>query len=138
LSRDFAAILAEVDARMLGLGAGFEFMTLLHRAECLLYEEVPFFRRVFDGTSRYRWKTAGGESGEHEFMRRIGDIRQRLRRHFGPDICVEAKLSNLRILAADAKPFVERAVMLGRRGITMYIQPVPTPELFVSSKGSIA
>jgi hypothetical protein len=44
----------------------------------------------------------------------------------------------LRILAADARPFIERAVMLGRHGITMYIQPAPRPELFVSSKGSIA
>ena len=131
--------LTEMDARILGLGAGFNFMTHLHTVECLLYDEVPFFRRVFDGTIKYRWKTAAGETGEHEFMRRIGDIRpQRLRRHFGPDICVDARISNLRILAADAKPFVERAVALGRRGITMYIEPAPRPELFVSSKGSIA
>ncbi len=129
--------LGELDARMLGLGAGFSFMTPLHTVECLLYDEVPFFQRVFDGTIRYRWKSATGETGEHEFMRRIGDIRpQRLRRHFGPDICVDAKISNLRILAADAKPFIEHAVTLGRNGITMYIQPVPRPELFVSSKGS--
>jgi len=130
--------LADVDARILGIGAGFNYMTHLHTVECLLFDEVPFFQRVFDGTIRYRWKTADGETGEHEFMRRIGDIRpQRLRRHFGPDICVDAKISNLKILAADAKPFIERAVTLGRRGITMYIQPVPRPELFVSSKGSI-
>jgi aminoglycoside 3-N-acetyltransferase len=128
--------LGELDARMLGIGAGFNFMTPLHTAECLLYDEVPFFRSVFDGTMRYRWQRADGETGEHEFMRRTGDIRpQRLRRHFGPDICVDAKISNLSILAADAKPFIERAVNLGRRGITMYIQPVPRPELFVA-KGS--
>jgi aminoglycoside 3-N-acetyltransferase len=131
--------LGELDARILGLGAGFNYMTLLHTVECLLYDEVPFFQRVFDGTIRYSWKTAGGETGEHEFMRRIGDIRpQRLRRHFGPDICVDAQISNLTILAADAKPFIERAVTLGRRGITMYIDPVPRLELFVPSKGSIA
>src|SRR5882757_2234857 len=118
--------LGELDARMLGLGAGFNFMTALHTVECLLFDEVPFFRGVFDGTIRYRWQRANGETGEHEYMRRIGDIRpQRLRRYFGPDICVDAKISNLRILAADAKPFIERAVSLGRRGITMYIQPVP-------------
>ncbi len=129
--------LAELDARMLGLGAGFEYMTPLHAAECLLYDEIPFFHRVFDGTVKYRWKRATGETGEHEFLRRIGDIRpQRLRRHFGPDICVEAKISNLRMLAADARPFIDRAVTLGRRGITMYIDPVPKPELFVPSKGS--
>jgi len=129
--------LAELDARMLGLGAGFEYMTPLHAAECLLYEEVPYFRGVFDGTVKYRWKRASGATGEHEFLRRIGDIRPlRLRRHFGPDICVEAKISNLRMLAADARPFIDRAVALGRQGITMYIEPVPIPELFVPSKGS--
>ncbi len=116
--------LAELDARMLGIGAGFEFMTPLHTVECLLFDEVPFFRSVFDGTIRYRWQRANGETGEHEYRRRIGDLRpQRLRRHFGPDICVDAKISNLRILAADAKPFIERAVTLGRKGITMYIEP---------------
>jgi len=26
---------------MLGLGAGFEYMTLLHVVECLLFDEVP-------------------------------------------------------------------------------------------------
>jgi aminoglycoside N3'-acetyltransferase len=124
--------LGELDARMLGLGAGFDFMTPLHTAECLLFDEIPFFRSVFDGTVRYRWQRADGETGEHEYRRRIGDIRpQRLRRHFGPDICVDAKISNLRILAADAKPFIEQAVRLGRQGITMYIQPVPRPALFV-------
>jgi aminoglycoside N3'-acetyltransferase len=129
--------LGEVDARMLGLGAGFNFMTPLHAVECLLFDEVPFFRSVFDGTIKYRWQRANGETGEHEYRRRIGDIRpQRLRRHFGPDICVDARISNLRIFAADAKPFIEHAVTLGRRGITMYIQPVPRPELFVASKGS--
>jgi aminoglycoside 3-N-acetyltransferase len=124
--------LGELDARMLGLGAGFNFMTPLHTAECLLFDEIPFFRSVFDGTIRYRWQRADGETGEHEYRRRIGDIRpQRLRRHFGPDICVDARISNLRILAADAKPFIAQAVKLGRQGITMYIQPVPSPELFV-------
>jgi len=130
--------LGELDARILGIGAGFNFMTHLHTAECLLFDDIPFFQRVFDGTVRYRWKAAGGETGEHEFRRRTGDIRpQRLRRHFA-DITDEAKLSNLRILAADARPFIDRAVKLGRQGITMYIEPVPRSELFVASKGSIA
>src|SRR5882757_4388124 len=79
--------LMEVDALMLGLGAGFNFMTALHAVECLLYDEVPYFRTVFDGTIRYRWKRASGETGEHEFMNRSGDIRPgRLRRHFGAEI----------------------------------------------------
>jgi aminoglycoside N3'-acetyltransferase len=125
--------LMEVDARLLGLGAGFDSMTPLHSVECLLYDEVPFFRQVFDGTIRYRWRRANGDTGEHEYMRRTGDIRpQRLHRHFGPELVAEAKISNLKMLAADAKPFIEHAVALGRRGITMYIEPVPRQELFIS------
>ncbi|MGQ0686666.1 AAC(3) family N-acetyltransferase [Bradyrhizobium sp.] len=124
--------LIDVDARMIGLGATFNFMTPLHAVECLLYDEVPFFHQVFSGTTRYRWKRASGETGEHEFLNRGGDIRpQRLRRHFGPDICTDTKLSNLKMMAADAKPFIEHAVALGRKGITMYIEPVPRKELFV-------
>jgi aminoglycoside 3-N-acetyltransferase len=130
--------LMEVDARILGLGAGFNFMTPLHVVECLLHDEVPFFNRIFDGTIRYRWKRANGETGEHEFMKRTGEIRPMLlRRHFGPEICMETKISNLKMIAADAKPFIEHAVALGRRGITMYVQPVPNKELFISAPGNI-
>jgi aminoglycoside N3'-acetyltransferase len=129
--------LMDVDARMIGLGATFNFMTPLHAVECLLHDEVPFFRQVFNGTIRYRWRRASGETGEHEFLKRGGDIRpHRLRRHFGPDICTDAKLSNLKMMAADAKPFIEHAVALGRKGITMYIEPVPNKELFVPTTGT--
>ena len=131
--------LMDVDARMIGLGATFNFMTPLHAVECLLYDEVPFFHRVFDGTIRYRWKRASGETGEHEFLNRDGNIRPlRLRRHFGPDICTDTKLSNLKMMAADAKPFIEHAVALGRKGITMYIEPVPRKELFVPTTGPVS
>ena len=127
--------LAELDTRILGLGAGFEYMTPLHSVECVLYDEIPFFQQIFSGTIKYRWKRANGETGEHEYRQRTGDIRPlRLRRHFGSDICVDRRLSNLRILAADAKPFIEHAVMLGRKGITMYVDPTPKPELFVPFK----
>jgi aminoglycoside N3'-acetyltransferase len=124
--------LMDVDARIVGMGAGFEFITPLHSVECLLYDEIPFFQSVFDGTICYRWEKSNGEAGEHTFMRRIGRIRPALlRRAFGSDLIVDARLSNLRFIAADAKPFMERAVALGRRGITMYVRPVPIAELFV-------
>ena len=126
--------LMEVDARLVGLGAGFNFFTPLHAVECLLYDEVPYFHAIFDSTIRYRWKRANGETGEAEFLNRSGDIRpQRLRRYFGPTICTDTRISNLKMIAADAKPFIEHAVALGRRGITMYVQPVPKQELFVTA-----
>jgi aminoglycoside N3'-acetyltransferase len=130
--------LMEVDARMLGLGAGFNFMTPLHAVECLLYDEIPYFRKVFHGTVRYRWQRTNGETGEHEYRQRDGDIRPgRIRRYFGPDICTDARISNLRMFAADARPFVEHAVALGRRGITVYVQPTPDKALFVPARESL-
>jgi hypothetical protein len=106
--------------------------------ECVLYDEVPFFHQVFDGTIRYRRKRANGETGEHEFMKRTGDIRpMRLRRDFGPDICREMKISNLKMIAADARPFIEHAVALGRRGIAMYVQPVPKRALFIPAQRAV-
>ena len=85
--------LAELDARMLGLGAGFNFMTPLHTAECLLYDEVPFFRQVFDGTVTLSLEEEpAARPASTNSCSRIGDIRPgRLRRHFGPDICVDAQ-----------------------------------------------
>jgi aminoglycoside 3-N-acetyltransferase len=125
----------ELNARLVGLGAGFEFMTPLHVVECVLHDEVPFFRGVFGATVHYRWKRASGETGENEYLDRIGDVRPaRLRRYFGPDILDEARISNLKMIAADAKPFIEHAVALGRRGITMYVQPAPKPELFINKE----
>jgi aminoglycoside 3-N-acetyltransferase len=127
--------LMELNARLVGLGAGFEFMTPLHVVECVLHDEVPFFRGVFGATVRYRWKRASGETGENEYLDRTGDVRPaRLRRYFGPDILDEARISNLKMIAADAKPFIEHAVALGRRGITMYVQPAPKPELFINKE----
>jgi hypothetical protein len=38
------------------------------------------------------------------------------------------------MLAADAKPFIEHAVALGRKGITVYIQPTPHKALFIPVK----
>jgi aminoglycoside 3-N-acetyltransferase len=35
------------------------------------------------------------------------------------------------MLAGDAKPFIARAVELGRKGITMYVDPAPKAELFL-------
>jgi aminoglycoside 3-N-acetyltransferase len=129
------ARLLEADARVLGLGAGFEYMTLLHMVECLLYEEIPYFRQVFDGTIKYRWARANGETGEHEFRRRVGAIKPlRLRRHFGPDILTDTKISNLKILAIDARPLVARGIELGRRGIVGYSDPAPRPELFLPDR----
>jgi len=128
--------LRDVDARLvcLGLGNFVTNLTPLHAVECLLYDEVPYYRAVFEGTMRYRWRRRTGEEGEHEFRRRVGRLGLRgYARHFPRDAYVNVGQSNLRSFAIDARTAIDHAVALGRRGITIYAEPKPRPELFVGA-----
>jgi aminoglycoside 3-N-acetyltransferase len=96
-----------------------------------LYDEVPFFRQVFAGTIKYRWRRRNGEEGEHEFHRRVGRIGLRgYGRHFPVESYVERRISNLDAYAIDAAAAINRAVALGRQGITFYVDPKPRRALF--------
>jgi aminoglycoside 3-N-acetyltransferase len=109
--------LMDVDARLVCIGLGRFVMNLtpLHSVECLLYDEVPFFRKVFAGIVRYRWVRRSGERGESEFRERIGRLRLRgYGEHFAPDSYVEHRLSNLDAFA-------------------IYADPKPVPALFIPS-----
>lgn len=124
--------LMDVDARLVCLGLGRFVMNLtpLHAVECLLYDEVAFFRTVFQGTMRYRWVRRSGEQGESEFRLRQGRLKLRgYGRHFAPDSYVERRLTNLDAFAIDARSAIGQAVALGRRGITIYADPRPTSAL---------
>jgi len=125
--------LMDTEARLvcLGLGTFVNNLTPLHAVECLLYEELPFFQQVFRGTVRYRWRTRAGEAGEHEFRCRVGRLKLRgYGRHFPRSSYVQRRLSNVDAFAIDARTAIQHAVALARRGITIYIEPKPRPELF--------
>jgi aminoglycoside N3'-acetyltransferase len=131
--------LIEHDARLICLGLGRFVMNLtpLHSVECLLYDELPYFRQIFQGTVKYRWKRNSGEQGEHEFRARTGRISLRgYGRHFARDSYVECRLSNLDAYAIDARSAIEQAVALARKGVTIYAEPRPRPELFVPATRS--
>jgi aminoglycoside N3'-acetyltransferase len=126
--------LSELDARLvcLGLGRFVTNLTPLHSVECLLYEELPFFRQVFEGTITYEWKRRDGDSGTHEFRLRRGRIKLRgYGRHFPRDTYVQYRVSNLDSYAIDAATALNHAIALARRGITIYVEPRPRPELFI-------
>jgi len=124
--------LMDVDALIVGLGLGPTYMTLLHVAECLLYDEIPYFPLIFRGVVQYRWRLSNGVGGEHQFLNRVARIDPRaLRRHIGADVCMRTKDSNLQISAANARTFVAHAIALARAGITMYVEPRPRRALFV-------
>jgi aminoglycoside 3-N-acetyltransferase len=125
--------LRDVDARLvcLGLGPFVTNLTPLHSVECLLYDEIPFFRTVFNGTIKYRWRRRTGEEGEHEFHHRVGRIGMRnYGRHFPRDTYVQLRLSSLHAYAIDARSAIAHALSLARRGITIYVDPKPDPRDF--------
>jgi aminoglycoside N3'-acetyltransferase len=127
--------LKEVDARAVCLGLGGFVMNLtpLHAVECLLYDEVPYFRQVFSGMISYQWRRASGETGSHEYRQRIGRIRMRgFGRHFPRESYTERRVSNLETFAIDVRTAIDHAVALGRRGITMYVDPKPRRTLFMN------
>src|SRR5277367_1182072 len=80
--------LTELDARLvcLGLGRFVRNLTPLHSVECLLYNELPYFTQIFQGTVKYAWRRKTGEQGEHEYRLRSGRINLRdYGRHFDRD-----------------------------------------------------
>ena len=128
--------LKEVEARAvcLGLGPFVANLTPLHSIECLLYDEVPYFRQVFGGMVTYQWRRATGETGSHEYRLRLGRIRMSgFGRHFPRESYIERRLSNLETYAIDVRTAIDHGVALGRRGITMYVEPKPRRELFMNS-----
>jgi aminoglycoside N3'-acetyltransferase len=117
--------LMDAEARLVGLGAGpyVSYLTPLHAVECLLYDEVPLFRRVFDGTISYRWRRRSGETGTHSYARRTGRIDPaRYGRQFPAEIYDSVRLSNLQAVATDARTAIRHGLALGRRGITLYVE----------------
>jgi aminoglycoside N3'-acetyltransferase len=126
--------LTELDARLvcLGLGRFVSNLTPLHSVECLLYNELPYFQQILQGTVKYKWRRNTGEHGEHEYRTRLGQINLRgYGRHFHRDSYVDCRLSTLEAYAIDARSAIEQAVALARRGITIYSKPRPLPEMFV-------
>lgn len=124
----------EVDARLvcLGLGPFVRNLTPLHSVECILYDELPYFRQIFQGTTKYRWKRKTGEQGIHEFRTRTGRLSLRAYgRHFPRTSYVQCRLSGLDAYSIDASTAIECAVALARKGVTIYAEPRPRPELFV-------
>ena len=125
--------LADTDARLVCLGVGpfVHNLTPLHAVECLLHEELPYFRMILSDTMRYRWQRSNGETGEHEFYVRNATIDPRpFGRNYSPDTYVDFKVSNMTAFSIDARVAISRAVDLARQGITIYTTPKPRRALF--------
>lgn len=129
--------LAEIDATIvtIGLPKSFGLGTSMHCPESILYDEIPYFRKVFGAPLTYRYRDAGGQYGTHEVRPRQGDWKpNRIRRHFDRRKIRVVRVGGIRIQAVPARYLIEHMVELARRGIVNYRMPEPRREYFPPSK----
>lgn len=117
--------LRDVDALIVGLGVGTLQATSLHCVDSLLWQRHPFFASLARPPRTYTFRNAEGATGQHTFvpLRGARVSPESLRPHF-PEYR-ETRFRGVRLFAVPALQLIDTAVDLGRRGITMWVDPDP-------------
>ena len=116
------------DAWIIGLGVGhrLKVATSLHCVESILWKENIYYRKLFRQQVCYTYKTVAGDTGQHCYQRRSGQIyTPKLAKHFTPDELIEDCIDGLEVYAIRARTLIDKAIALGRQGKTMYVWPMP-------------
>ena len=127
--------LSEVDGIVFGMGLGKAFVgTIMHCADSLLREEIPYFRQFFTSKQKIKIKLSDGKEYEQQFLTSAEDFSsfftdkshtRVIRNNFDISKYKRLKLSNLTINCYDANYFINRAIELGKKGIVVYSKPNP-------------
>lgn len=114
-----------------GVGHRLKVATAVHCVEAALWKENAYFKKLFKDTICYTYKDAAGETGQHCYRKRTGQIyTQKLAKHFTADELIEETVSGLELYAIQSRTLIDRSIALGREGKTMYVWPIPWPWLF--------
>lgn len=114
-----------------GVGHRLKTATAVHCVEAALWKENAYFKKLFKNTICYTYKNANGETGEHCYRKRTGQIyTQKLAKHFTDNELIEETKSGLELYAIRASTLIDRSIALGRDGKTMYVWPIPWPWYF--------
>jgi len=127
--------LSKIQAVILCCGLGKHFVgTAMHCVESILREEVPYFAQFFTKEVTYRYRLADRSIVEQVCLTHANGFRYRFTNrshgrvvvgHFDRRKYVRTRLSNLTINMYDAPYIINRAIELGRQGITVYLKPDP-------------
>jgi len=127
--------LGEIDAIILSFGLGKHFVgTILHCAESILRNDYPYFRLFFDKEVSYEYIDYEGNTHNHTYLTKSDAIirkwtnrshRRIIRRYFNRKKYNRKRISNLTINAYDANYAISRVIELGKKGITVYVEPDP-------------
>lgn len=115
----------------LGVGHRLKIATSLHCVDSALWKENTYFRKLFREQISYSYKTTKGETGNHCYKKRSGQIyTPKLAKYFTTDELIEDTIMGLEVYAIRAKILIDKATALGRKGKTMYVWPIPFPWYF--------
>lgn len=121
------------DTWVVGFGVGhrLKVATAVHCVEAVLWKENAYFKKLFKDTICYTYKDVAGQTGEHCYRKRTGQIyTQKLAKHFSADELIEETTSGLELYAIKSRILIDRSIELGKQGKTMYIWPIPWPWYF--------
>ena len=131
--------LAELNALIFSFGLGKYFIgTSIHCANSMLKDEIPYFARFFQKKTTLKVKLEDktilcqeSYDSEDDFFSYITDRSlKKFIRHLDKSKYTRKKLSNLTANMYDAKYLINSAINLGRKGIVVYMRPVPSKSLF--------
>lgn len=102
--------------------------TFEHCVESLLRDEHPYYAQFFTRHQEWNYYAKDGSVKTYSNDMPANERRTRerkVRRYFSPDEYRKARISNLKISVYEAGPCLDRMLMLGRKGITIYYVPDP-------------
>ena len=126
--------LRHLDSFVVGLGINpnrIGFGTAIHCAESILRNEVYYFRCVFGDPVTYSYRDWNGQISEHTYLPRVANFTpNKINKYLNSERIRVGRISNLRLQSIEAPYLIDRLIDLGRKGITIYNDPAPTPDLF--------
>lgn len=136
--------LSEINALIFTLGLGKYFVgTTMHCADSILREEVPYFALFFQKKTIFKIRLADKSIYQQECYTAADDFsyyftnrshNKVISRYFDKSKYVRTRLSNLTVNMYDANYLINRTIELGKRGIVVYLRPVPLKKYFIKNK----
>lgn len=121
--------LCQLNGLVFNFGLGSSFVgTIDHCVEATLYKEHPYWAQFFNAENIYRYYDYN--HNVHSYINRDCEIERRTReknviKYFDNKYFHTQTISNLYIMGYEAKPILEKMLVLGRKGICIYYVPSP-------------
>ncbi|MDR2036309.1 MAG: AAC(3) family N-acetyltransferase [Bacteroidales bacterium] len=135
--------LAELNALVFTFGLGKYFVgTIMHCADSILRTELPYFALFFQKETIIKIKLEDNTIYEQKYLTSSDNFsyhftnrshNKMISKYFDKSKYIRKRISNLTVNVYDAKYFIHKTIELGRRGIVVYLRPVPLKKYFTKN-----